>query len=120
MQNNDLDVDENGGGSQGSGAAPAATRPAPAASPAPTTLGGASHSCPGNASAGGGSGQAALGTGLSRLYGEMRKAVWSELQTAFRISALPKAQTYEAALRSGPTGPMGPIKLGRSSFLAMR
>ncbi|TPG71721.1 TonB-dependent receptor domain-containing protein [Hymenobacter nivis] len=31
VQNNDLKLDENGGGSQGSGAAPAATRPAPGA-----------------------------------------------------------------------------------------
>ncbi|RZK62232.1 MAG: TonB-dependent receptor [Hymenobacter sp.] len=36
VRNDDLKLDENGGGSQGSGAAPAATRPAPAAStPAP-------------------------------------------------------------------------------------
>ncbi|MGI4885623.1 MAG: TonB-dependent receptor domain-containing protein [Janthinobacterium lividum] len=35
VRNDDLKLDENGGGSQGSGVAPAATRPAPAASPAP-------------------------------------------------------------------------------------
>ena len=35
IQNNDLKLDENGGGNQGSGGPPAATRPAPATPPAP-------------------------------------------------------------------------------------
>ena len=117
VQNSDLKVDENGGGSQGSGAAPTATRPATSHQPDAHRPGGPSQSCPGNASAGGGPGQAASSKGLNHLQAEMQKAVWSELQTAFCISALPEAQAYEAALRSGP---MGPIKLGRSSFLAMR